>query len=165
MTRELSRWGVGLSIVVSAGAYAAIAGLITWLWPEVFIISMIPYRAFLAAGIIMLVIGVPMLIFGGRAAMRAYDSEELATTGIFSCVRNPVYSAWIVFLIPGLVLLSRSWPMFLTPFVAYVVFKARIGREHEYLENRFGEGYRQYRAQVNELIPWSRRKPIHQRKQ
>ena len=165
MTREISRWGVGPSIMLSAGGYAAVAGIATWLWPKVFIVSVIPYTAFVASGIMILVVGLPMLIVGGRAAMRAYDSDELATTGIFGLVRNPIYSAWIVFLIPGLVLLSRSWPMFLTPLVAYVVFKARIGREDEYLENRFGEGYRQYRTQVNELIPISRRKPIHQRQQ
>jgi protein-S-isoprenylcysteine O-methyltransferase Ste14 len=37
--------------------------------------------------------------------------------------------------------------------VAYVVFKATIRRENEYLEDRFGDAYRQYKSQVNELVP------------
>ncbi len=90
--------------------------------------------------------------------MCAYNSDTLATTGIFGIVRNPVYSAWIVFIIPGLVLLSRSWPLMLTPLVAYCVFKARIWRENDYLEKRFGEAHRQYKVQVNELFPFPRRK-------
>jgi protein-S-isoprenylcysteine O-methyltransferase Ste14 len=113
---------------------------------------------FMAAGSLLLVIGVPMLLVAARAAMTAYNSDRLATTGIFGIVRNPVYSAWIILIIPGLVLLSRSWPLFLTPVVAYYVFKARISRENEYLERHFGDEYRTYKARVNELVPFPRRK-------
>jgi len=158
MTREISRWGVGPSIMVSAGAYAAVTGLATWLWPQVCIVTAIPQAVFLVAGIVLLVIGVPMLVIAARAATVAYNSDKLATTGLFRVVRNPIYSAWIIFIIPGLVLLSRSWPLFLSPVVAYLVFKARIGREIEYLERHFGQAYREYKAQVNELLPFPRSK-------
>jgi protein-S-isoprenylcysteine O-methyltransferase Ste14 len=152
MTREISRWGVGPSILVSAGAYATVAGLATWLWPEFCLISVALNAVFLVAGIVLLVIGVLMLVVAGRAATIAYNSDKLATTGIFGLVRNPIYSAWIVFIIPGLVLISRSWPLFLTPLLAYLAFKARIGRENEYLEKRFGDEYRKYKAGVNEVF-------------
>lgn len=143
---------------MSAGAYAAIAGLATWLWPEVCVVTAIPCMAFVVAGITLLGIGIPMLVVAARAATVAYNSDRLATTEIFGLTRNPIYSAWIVFIIPGLVLMSRSWPLFLTPVVAYLVFKAQIGRESEYLERRFGEEYRAYKAEVNELVPFPRRK-------
>jgi protein-S-isoprenylcysteine O-methyltransferase Ste14 len=158
MTRKMSRWGVGPSILLPTGAYAVIAGLATWLWPEICVVTLVPRVVFLVAGIVLLVIGVPMLVVAGRAATIAYNSDKLATTGIFGLTRNPIYSAWIVFIIPGLVLLSRSWPLFLTPVVAYMVFKARIGRENEYLEKRFGDEYRKYKVQVSELVPFPRRK-------
>lgn len=158
MIREMSRWGVGPSILLPTGAYAAVAGLATWLWPDVCLVRAVPYWCFLAAGLLPLLIGVPMLIVAGRAAMAAYNADTLATTGIFALTRNPIYSAWIVFNIPGLALLSRSWPLFLTPVMAYLVFKARIGRENEYLEKRFGDDYRAYKAQVNEVLPFPWRK-------
>ena len=104
MMREISRWGVGPSIMVSAGAYAAVAGLATRLWPEFCLVSAVSRMVFLVAGIVLLVIGVPMLLFAARAATLAYNSDKLATTGIFGLTRNPIYSAWIVFIIPGLVL-------------------------------------------------------------
>jgi protein-S-isoprenylcysteine O-methyltransferase Ste14 len=110
------------------------------------------------AGIILLVIGIPMLIIAGKAATVAYNSDKLATTGIFGLIRNPIYSAWIVFIIPGLVIFDRSWPLFLTPVVAYIVFKIRIRREYEYLEKRFGDDYRTYKAEVNEVFPLPRLK-------
>ena len=153
MTGEMSRWGVGPSILVPTAAYAAVAGLATWLWPDVCVATAVPRMVFLVAGIVLLVIGVPMLVVAARAATIAYNSGALATTGIFGRTRNPIYSAWIVFNIPGLVLLSRSWPLFLTPVVAYLVFKARIRRENDYLEKHFGDEYRRYKTQVNELVP------------
>lgn len=156
MNREISRWGVGPSIVVSAGAYAAVAGLATWLWPDICMVTAVAHIAFVVAGIVLLVIGIPMLVVAGRAVTVAYNAHKLATTGIFGLTRNPIYSAWIVFIIPGLVLLTRSWPLMLTPLVAYMVFKARIGRENEYLERQFGDEYRKYRAEVNELVPFPR---------
>ena len=99
-----------------------------------------------------------MLILAARTGMAAYNSDKLATTGLFGIVRNPMYAAWIVFIIPGLVLLTRSWPLFLTPLVAYAVFKLLIRRENEYLEKRFGDEYREYRGEVNELFPWPRKR-------
>ena len=153
MTGEISRWGVGPCIMLSAGAYAAVAGLATWLWPDICMVTAIPHSVLLVARIILLVIGVPMLFVAGKAATVAYNSDKLATTGIFGLTRNPIYSAWIVFIIPGLVLMSRSWPLFLTPVVAYLVFKVRIRRENDYLEKQFGEDYRKYKAEVNELVP------------
>jgi len=158
VTREISLWGVGPRIVLTAVLYAVVAGAATWQWPEVCLISTIPRMVFLVAGIGLLVIGVPMLVVAARAAAVAYNSDKLATTGVFGLTRNPIYSAWIVFTIPGLVLMIRSWPLFLTPLIAYIIFKAQIGRENEYLEKRFGDDYRTYKAHVNELLPFPRRK-------
>jgi protein-S-isoprenylcysteine O-methyltransferase Ste14 len=152
-----SLWGVGPRILVTAAGYAVAAGVATYLWPDATLIQAVPYWVFVTVGIAFLLVGIPMLIVAGRAATVAYSQNSLATTGIFGLTRNPIYSAWIVFIIPGLVMFSRSWPLLLTPIVAYVVFKISIRRESEYLEERFGEEYRQYRARVNELVPWPRR--------
>ncbi len=150
---RLSRWGVGPSIVLAALSYAAIGAIMTYLWPDTYLIRAIPYPVFLVTGASLLVIGVPMLVVAAVALTRNYDRDQLATRGIYGVVRNPIYSAWIVFLIPGLVLLTRSWPLLLTPLVAYLVFKKRIVREEEYLEERFGDSYLKYRSEVNELLP------------
>ncbi|MEN6535542.1 MAG: hypothetical protein ABFD89_17900 [Bryobacteraceae bacterium] len=127
MTQEMSRWGVGPSILLPTVAYATIVGLATRLWPDVCLVTVVPRTVFLVVGIVLLVIGIPMLAVAARAATVAYNWDKLATTGIFGLTRNPIYSAWIVFIIPGLVLMSRSWPLFLTPMIAYMIFKVRIG--------------------------------------
>lgn len=156
MSNRLSRWGVGPRILLTAGGYASLTGIVTYLGPEVCVIRAVPYQVFLVVGAVLLLVGIPMLIAAGRAAMMAYNSDKLATTGIFGLTRNPIYAAWVVFIIPGLVVLSRSWPLLLTPLVAYVAFKVWIKKENDYLEQRFGDDYRRYRSRVNELIPWAK---------
>jgi protein-S-isoprenylcysteine O-methyltransferase Ste14 len=154
--RKMSIWGVGPSILLSAAVYGAAAGLATYLRPDLFLITPALYLVFLVFGLFLLVAGVIMLMFAGRAIVGAHGEDKLATTGVFGLVRHPIYSAWIVFLIPGLVLLSRSWLLLLTPLVAYLVLKSRIRTEDEYLEKRFGQAYQNYRQSVNEIIPMPR---------
>jgi protein-S-isoprenylcysteine O-methyltransferase Ste14 len=85
--------------------------------------------------------------------MRAYDHDRLVTSGPYSLVRHPLYSGWIVMIFPGIALLAGSWPLLLTPLVGYTMFKLLIHREDEYLKQRYGRSYLDYRALVNELIP------------
>ena len=153
MPAKMSIWGIGPKIFASALGYAMIAGAASYFYPEIFLMTFIPYQVFLVLGIILLCLGLPMLAVAGRAAARAFKQNQLATTGIFGVVRNPIYSAWIVFIIPGLVLFSRSWLALFTPFIAYLAFKWLIVKENEYLHERFGRSYDEYRARVGEIIP------------
>jgi len=156
MKREISIFGVGPIIMGTAIAYAVVAGGATWLWPEVCLIRAVPRWPLVTLGLLFLLVGLPMLAVAARAMTLAYRSDKLATTGLFGVVRNPIYAAWIVFVILGLVLFTQSWPLLLTPVAAYVAFKIEIPRENRYLEKRFGEAYRKYKSDVNELFPFPR---------
>ena len=54
---------------------------------------------------------------------------------------------------PGLTSLTRSWPVMITPLVAYAVFKLLIHVEDDYLQQRFGPAYLEYRTRVNAINP------------
>ena len=153
MEKRLSRWGVGPKMFLSAFAYGAVAGTATYAWPDVCLLRWPPYAVFATAGCILLALGVPMWLTSAVSAMRAYSRDQLRSSGVFGLVRHPIYSSAIVFNLPGIALLTRSWPLFLMPLVAYGVFKLLIHREDEYLERRFGQAYLDYRARVNEVIP------------
>ena len=153
MAARLSRWGIGPHIAIAAALCAAIAAEITYRWPQVCRVRFVPYGVLVAIAAILLIAGILMLAVSLRALAGAYSSDRLTTTGIFAVVRNPIYSAWLVFILPGLALLSRSWPLLIAPLAGYTVFKLLIHREEEYLRQRFGEAYLNYRAQVSELIP------------
>jgi len=108
MNNRLSRFGIGPRILASATAYAVLGGAATYLWPTVCLIPWPPPSVFMTVGIVLLVIGVPMWLIAMRAVMRAYNSDRLVTSGVFGLVRHPVYSAWIVFIIPAIVLLCSA---------------------------------------------------------
>jgi len=154
MEKRLSRWGIGPMITSSSALYAAAAALATYQWRDICFMSFLPYGLVMAVGGILIVLGLAMWFIGGATAMRAYNRDQLVTSGVFALVRHPIYSAWIVFLLPGLALLTRSWPLLLTPLVAYAVFKSKIHREDEYLRQRFGQSYLDYRLRVNEVCPF-----------
>jgi len=136
MEKRLSRFGVGPKITLSALIYAALAGTATYVWPDVCLLRSVPYRVFLIPGIVLLLVGVPMWLFAVVSVMRAYNRDQLVTSGVFAVYRHPVYAAGIVLMLPGLTLLTRSWPLFFTPLVAYAVFKVLIHEEDEYLRGR-----------------------------
>ena len=153
MKGRMPIWGVGPMIMVPTFGYLVVAGMVTCLWPAVCMVRIVPYVFFLVPGAALLAIGLPMLVVAALAMRAAYKRDELATTGIFGVARNPIYSAWIVFNIPGLVLLLRSWPMYLAPLLAYSLFKMLVGKEEKHLQERFGQTYLDYRSRVNEIIP------------
>ncbi|MBN2579515.1 MAG: isoprenylcysteine carboxylmethyltransferase family protein [Pirellulales bacterium] len=158
MIPKMSFWGVGPSIMLPSLAYIVPAGLATLFWPDVCLIQSISHGVFLAAGGLLLVLGLPLLFVAGRALVRTHQRDELLTTGVYALSRNPIYAIWIFLIFPGLMLLARSWPLLLTPIFTYLLFKVRIRREDEYLEARFGESYRKYRREVGELLPRLKRR-------
>jgi protein-S-isoprenylcysteine O-methyltransferase Ste14 len=151
---RLSRFGIGPGIALAAIVYMAAAAVITYEYPRICMLEQLSQLAVVYVARLLLVLGVVMWIAGVIAAMRAYDRDELATTGAFAFVRHPMYSAVIVFVLPGLTLATTSWPLVLTPLVAYAVFKRYIRREDDYLAKRFGPAYLDYRRRVPELIPF-----------
>ena len=153
MGHRMTHFGVGPKILLPAVAYAILAGIATHFLQDLFLIRSIPNSILMTVGIILLILGVPMWLIGVRTIVRAFSRGELVTSGVYRLVRHPLYSAWIVFNFPGIALLCRSWPMLLTSLVAYIMFKLLINREDQFLEQKFGKAYLDYRSQVNEIIP------------
>jgi protein-S-isoprenylcysteine O-methyltransferase Ste14 len=144
--------------MVPSLTYALAAWACTAAWPGVFRMGWLP--DFVGTiGIVFTAAGLLLWIVGGVTVMRAYDRDQLVTSGAFALVRHPIYAAWITLVFPGVALLARSWPMLITPLIAYAIFKSLIHREDEYLEQRFGQAYADYRRRVNEVIPIPRFRP------
>jgi protein-S-isoprenylcysteine O-methyltransferase Ste14 len=148
MEKRLSRFGIGPRVAVPSAACALAAWWATRTWPAIF---SLPLHAG-ALGAVLLALGLLMWLSGVVTVMRAYNRDELVTSGVFALVRHPVYAGWITLGFPGLALLARSWLILLSSVVGYIIFKSLIHREDEYLEQRFGQAYLDYRGRVNELI-------------
>jgi len=75
-------------------------------------------------------------------------STALVTGGVFRFSRNPAYfGATSMYM--GVAIYARSLPAFVAlPIVLALLDRLVVAREEAYLERRFGDAYRDYRAAV-----------------
>ena len=80
--------------------------------------------------------------------------HQLITTGIYSQVRHPIYSSYIL-LFTGFCLILQSIVSFaLLALVCIVWFGNRMMIEEEMLEKEFGDQYRAYQQKTKKLFPF-----------
>jgi protein-S-isoprenylcysteine O-methyltransferase Ste14 len=110
------------------------------------------------AGLLIL-IGVALAAAGihnfSRAATPVRTNQPtraLVTTGIHGCSRNPIYLG--LFLVyGGIGIAARSpWALILTLPLAITIRYGVVRREEAYLERRFGDAYRDYKARVRRWL-------------
>jgi protein-S-isoprenylcysteine O-methyltransferase Ste14 len=103
----------------------------------------------------LILIGVGIVAAGVRNFSRAATPvpsnqpvRALVTTGIHAWSRNPIYVGMFL-LYAGIGLAARGpWVLILTLPLAITLRYGVVAREERYLERRFGEAYRDYKARV-----------------
>jgi len=153
MSKTMTRCGIGPAFSIVAVLSGILTGGLTYMYPDRLTIRGIPYWAPAILGIGFLGVGTVVYMYSLRIFNRGYRKGLLVTDGPYSVVRHPIYAAWILLICPGLVLFFRSWPMLFVPLTAYVSFKAFIHKEDDYLKDKFGPAYLDYRSKVDELFP------------
>jgi protein-S-isoprenylcysteine O-methyltransferase Ste14 len=107
----------------------------------------------------MILVGLALAATGIRNFSRAatpvptnQTTRVLVTTGIHGWTRNPIYLG--LFLVyGGIGVASRSpWTLILTLPLAITIRYGVVGREEAYLERRFGDAYREYKARVRRWL-------------
>lgn len=79
-------------------------------------------------------------------------TEALVTTGIHGWSRNPIYlGMFLVYLSIGIAVRS-PWILILTLPLAVTIRYGVVAREEAYLERRFGDAYRDYKARVRRWV-------------
>ena len=79
-------------------------------------------------------------------------TRALVTTGIHGRSRNPIYVGMFL-LYAGIGLVARSpWVLILTLPLAITLRYGVVAREEAYLERRFGDAYRDYKARVRRWL-------------
>jgi protein-S-isoprenylcysteine O-methyltransferase Ste14 len=78
--------------------------------------------------------------------------RALVTTGIHGWSRNPIYVGMSLFYL-GIGLAARSpWAFILAAPIAVTMRFGVVAREEAYLERRFGDAYRDYKARVRRWL-------------
>ena len=129
--------------------------VLRWFWQ----LPIVADSGLLWPGLGLVAIGVGLAIWG-RRTMRAAGTNinpsrpatALVASGPFRYSRNPLYIA-LTMLFFGLTLAVNTWWGFvvLVPLLA-IMHLGVVRREEHYLEQKFGESYRQYRAKVRRYV-------------
>ena len=111
------------------------------------------------AGGSLILIGLALFAAGIRNFSRArtpvptnQPTRALVTTGIHGWTRNPIYLG--MFLVYGGIGMAASspWTLILTLPLAITIRFGVIAREETYLERRFGDAWRDYKARVRRWV-------------
>ena len=107
----------------------------------------------------LILIGVAILAAGIRNFARAATPvpsnqpvRALVTTGIHGWSRNPMYVGMLL-VYTGIGISARSpWVLILALPLVFILRYRVVAREETYLERRFGDAYRDYRARVRRWL-------------
>jgi protein-S-isoprenylcysteine O-methyltransferase Ste14 len=152
----MTRFGIGpkwtLACVAAVGPLV-VAGL---LWPGPFAIGLVPAAVRTVVGGLLLLVGIPFFALALRTLHRGFPRGELFTKGVYACCRHPIYASWIVFLVPGILLLMNSWAFAIAPVVMTILLRSFVHVEETWLEQTFQDRYRDYRRRVPAVLPLPR---------
>ena len=79
-------------------------------------------------------------------------TPEIVVHGPYKFTRNPMYLAMILVCIGFAIILSDVWILILTPVCGWLIYHLAIRHEEAYLEEKFGDSYRAYKASVRRWI-------------
>ena len=152
--KKLNALGIGPKIGIVAIPYLIVTILLNIYYKDLFYVGKILDFPLFVFGIILLIIGVIFYIITVRLLLKGLKTTTLMTTGTYYLCQNPLYTAIILMIIPGLSFVLHSWLILTTSIVAFVLFKTQIKSEYKELETFFGGSYEAYRKDTPEFLPF-----------
>jgi len=152
MAKTMGRWGVGL-------IFAPMSGIILTLFITLHYAFFTDFNFILPRnisqmfGIFFVVLGLVFYIASSIQLHGQFTKRKLITNGFYSFSRNPIYSSWILFIIPGSALIIDSVLLLLAPVLLYIMFRFLVVREEEYLEREYGDEYLEYKKRTGRIMP------------
>jgi protein-S-isoprenylcysteine O-methyltransferase Ste14 len=125
--------------------------VLDWLWP----VAVLPETLQYALGAALVGLGVLVVVAAVRrfkAAGTSFRTHEPATAilsdGLYGVSRNPIYLGLTAIYIGAGVMADAGWVLALLGPLLVVMHYGVIAREERYLERKFGDEYRRYKAKV-----------------
>ena len=129
--------------------------LLHWLVPFSFPpiwLARVAALIFLGCGLILGIWSVGLFRRAHTNVMPIQPTTALVIAGPYRLTRNPIYLGFLCVYIAAALWFGVVWALALVPLVVLAVQRLAIAKEERYLEQKFGEAYRQYCAQVRRWI-------------
>lgn len=126
-----------------------------WLLPLHLLTLFLSLSARLVIGLPLIGVGLAMMIVGRSTFQRVGTNVPpwepallLVTDGIFGWLRNPMYVGGILALAGLAIALGSNWMLVMVVIASLVIHFGVVLREERYLERKFGDDYRRFKASV-----------------
>jgi protein-S-isoprenylcysteine O-methyltransferase Ste14 len=140
-----------------AWALAVVAGFaLHWLMPLPFVPAAVPAR-WLGAAVFVVALAlaawaITTIARAGSNVPTNMPTTSIVDTGPYRFTRNPIYLAMMLGHVGLAIAFDSLWLLVtLVPF-ALIIRYGVVAREEAYLERKFGEAYRRYRARVRRWL-------------
>ena len=80
------------------------------------------------------------------------STPEVIFTGPYRISRNPMYVGMALLQLAAGLWMANGWVLLLVPLSLYGVYRIAVRPEEIYLERKFGETYREYKASVRRWL-------------
>jgi protein-S-isoprenylcysteine O-methyltransferase Ste14 len=111
--------------------------------------------AALLAGVAWLALdGAATVLFrrAGTSMVPMNPTTALVTSGPYRVTRNPMYVGMLFLYVALAFAFGAIWALVFLPAVIVIIDRLVIAREEPYLERKFGQAYRDYKARVRRWI-------------
>ena len=132
-----------------------VGGVLHFLLP----LRLIPDALQVPLGVVLLIASVVLGASAAQRFMRAgthlepyRPSTAIVTSGPYRFTRNPIYLSFVLFQAGIGILIDGAWILLLLIPALLIVHYGVILREERYLERKFGDEYRQFKASVRRWI-------------
>jgi protein-S-isoprenylcysteine O-methyltransferase Ste14 len=126
-----------------------------WLFPAFVLQLLLSFTTRIVAGIALIAAGAALAVAGRNVFVRSGTNVNpykpvtaLVTTGIYNYVRNPMYVG-LALLVAGIgVAFASDWILVMLVAQLLIIHFGVIRREECFLEAKYGDDYRRFRARV-----------------
>ncbi len=129
--------------------------VLDWIQPAPFL----PAPAQYAAGAVLIALAsalafsaIVCFLRAGTNVPTTRPTTALVIVGPYRVSRNPIYTGMILLLLGIGVMVDSAWVLALAAPFALILRYGVIAREERYLDGKFGDAYRAYRASVRRWI-------------
>jgi protein-S-isoprenylcysteine O-methyltransferase Ste14 len=136
-------------------SFIALGLTLDWLMPAPFLPAAVQYGVGGVLIVLALALGIAAIVCFTRAGTNVptyLPATALVAVGPYRFSRNPIYVAMILLVLGVGVMVDSVWIVALAVPFAIVLRYGVIAREERYLEDKFRDSYRAYRANVRRWI-------------
>jgi protein-S-isoprenylcysteine O-methyltransferase Ste14 len=146
-------FGQGIRIMLFTAPAAVVAVAAHLLAPDRVRIAL-PGSVLTPAGAALIGLGALFWLTAVVQLLVGFPQGKLVSSGAYGVCRNPIYSSFALFILPGISLASGTWVYLLVGAVLCLGVVIFIPREESDLRRVFGDEYRRYTARVHRIIPF-----------